>query len=67
MLYEYVLCGPSMTAGFSDNPSLTDHMTKSFYKSCAVCNFYGTEIKIWAGLGTDRSTEKKLWLIMSVF
>ena len=33
---------------------------KSSYINCAVSNFYGTEIKIWAGFGPDGNTEKKI-------
>ena len=32
---------------------------KSLYISCALSNFYGTEIKIWAGFGPVGSTEIK--------
>ena len=32
---------------------------KSLYISRAVSNFYGTEIKIWAGFGPDGNTERK--------
>ena len=34
---------------------------KSLYLSCAVSNFYGTEIEIWAGFGPVGNTEKKIW------
>ena len=37
------------------------------YISCAVNNFYGTEIEIWAGLGPVGNTEKKIGPIMSNF
>ena len=45
---------------------------KSLYISRAVSNFYGTEIKIWAGFGADGNTERKIWtnyeqLLRSVF
>ena len=33
---------------------------KSFYISCAVSNFYGTEIEIWAGFGPVGNTETKI-------
>ena len=35
-------------------------LPKSLYISCAVNNFYGTEIEIWAGFGPVGSTEKNL-------
>ena len=40
---------------------------KSLYISRAVSNFYGTEIKIWAGFGPVGNTEKNLGPIMSNF
>ena len=36
------------------------YYTKSLKRSTAVGDFYGTEIKIWAGFGSVGITEKKL-------
>ena len=36
-------------------------LPKSIYISCAVSNFYGTEIEIWAGFGPVGNTEKRIW------
>ena len=35
--------------------------SKSLHISCAVSNFYGTEIEIWAGFGLVGNSEKKIW------
>ena len=35
-------------------------LPKSLYISRAVSNFYGTEMKIWAGFGPIGNTEKKI-------
>ena len=40
---------------------------KSLHISRAVSNFYGTEIKIWAGFGSVGNTEKKIGPKMSNF
>ena len=36
-------------------------LLKSLYISPVVSTFYGTDIEIWAGFGSVRSTEKKCW------
>ena len=42
-------------------------LPKSLYISCAMSNFYGTEIEIWAGFGLVGNTEKKLGQLWATF
>ena len=42
-------------------------LPKSLYISWVLSNFYGTEIKIWAGFGPIGNTEKNGGMIVSIF